>query len=93
MKLGHWVGEHVKDRVSQIQVLDISSSLPNAAARRRGFAQGLHESWLYGYDSLALVGQAVHRQGGKKGESHNTVEHGEFRSEPYPTSPQRGGNR
>jgi DeoR/GlpR family transcriptional regulator of sugar metabolism len=59
VELGRWVAAYVRARLDEIQVLDISSTLPNAAARSRGFAAGLRDSLPCNYGYFRVDGHDV----------------------------------
>lgn len=63
VELGRWVGERAARRVSgAVQVLDVSSKLPNCEARSRGFADGLRALLPEARVVLRVDGEGLRRR-------------------------------
>ena len=63
VELGHWVGEYVQRDISgDVNVLDLTTSLPNTATRSRGFADGLRQVLPGGGILLSVDGAGLRDQ-------------------------------
>ncbi len=60
VELAHWVGGYVQRHVTgDVQVLDLTTSLPNTTTRSRGFADGLRQVLPNGRIMLSVDGQGL----------------------------------
>ena len=63
MELAHWVGSYAQRHMAdEVRALDLTTTLPNTAARSRGFAEGLRQVLPNGRILLSVDGGGLRDQ-------------------------------